>query len=217
MIPFPTITVPDDYPPLSALNDLLFCERRCYLHRVEGLWQENVHTVSGTREHRRTHQEQDRAEDGIRVVRGLWVVSHQLKVAGVCDVIEFHPSIDGTEMPFPIEYKHGRKRKWDNNEVQLCAQAMALEEMLHCDIPGGALYFVKTRRRQEVPFDEPLRYKTREAARRLHRILADGKTPPAMLHPKCKQCSLHDVCMPELLTRPRSYQHAISTLFQVTD
>lgn len=219
MLPLPTISAAagEEYPPLSALNDLLFCERRCYLHRVEGLWQENVHTVSGSREHRRTHLEQDRLEGRVRMVRGLWVVSHRLRVAGVCDVVEFHQADDGSEQPFLVEYKHGRKRKWDNNEVQLCAQAMALEEMLSCHIPAGALFFVKTRRRQEVAFNEPLRAKTTEAAKRLHTIVHQGATPPPVLHPKCKQCSLHDVCLPELLSQPTSYQRAAAQLFRVTD
>jgi CRISPR-associated exonuclease Cas4 len=205
-----TVQDSESYPPLSALNDLLFCERRCFLHRVEGIWQENVHTASANFDHRRVHKERDEDLAAGRTGRGLWVVSHRLRVVGVCDLVEFAGNV-----PFPVEYKRGKRKRWDNNEVQLCAQAMALEEMLGIEIPAGAIFFVKTKRRQPVPFDPALREQTEVAARRLHAVLARTNAPPPVLHPKCKQCSLHAICMPELLADDTAYRKAAEELFQV--
>lgn len=197
------------YPPLSALNDLLFCERRCFLHRVEGVWRENVHTAAASFDHRRVHQAKDADEAAARTARGLWVVSHRLRVVGVCDLVEFHG-----DTPYPVEYKRGKRRRWDNNEVQLCAQAMALEEMLGVAVPAGTIFFVKARRRQEVLFDPALRQRTEDAARRLHDLLKQTAAPPPRPHPKCRQCSLNAVCLPDLLADPAAYRRAAVNLFR---
>lgn len=203
------------YPPLSALNDLLFCERRCYLHRVEQVWVENHHTAAGTRDHRRVHATRDADEPHARTARGLWVASHRLRVVGVCDLVEFRPAPDGgPDVPYPVEYKRGKRRRWDNNEVQLCAQAMALEEALGVAVPAGAVYFVKTRRRQEVAFDAALRSRTEAAAARLHALLTLPTAPPPTPHPKCRQCSLERLCLPELVSNPAAYRRAAADLFR---
>lgn len=205
----------DAYPPLSALNDLLFCDRRFFLHRVEGVWVENRHTAAGTVDHRRVHQTKDANRAGGRTARGLWVVSHRLRVVGVCDLVEFRPGLDGgPDVPFPVEYKRGKRRPWDNNDVQLCAQAMALEEMLGVPVLAGAIYFVKTRRRQEIAFDADLRRRTADAAARLHALLATATPPPPRPHPKCKQCSLYAVCLPDLVADPAAYRRAAAALFR---
>src|SRR5579885_3141566 len=139
-----------DYPPLSALNDLLFCPRRCALHRSEGLWVENRHTVEGSHAHRVVHASPARAsgEGAYRSVRGLWLRSDRLRLVGVADLVEFRPQ------PYPVEYKRGKRRRWDNDEVQLCAQALCLEEMLGASVPAGAVFHVRSGRRHEVNFDD---------------------------------------------------------------
>src|SRR5437879_3764228 len=122
------MSIPDnseeDYLPLGALNDLLFCPRRCALHRTEQLWSDNAFTVEGTLAHHKVHAAPDEAEaDGpYRVARGLWLRSNRLRLVGVADLVEFRPQ------PYPVEYKRGRRRKWDNDDVQVCAQALCLEE-----------------------------------------------------------------------------------------
>jgi CRISPR-associated exonuclease Cas4 len=211
MTPLPVLPEPDgsDYPPLSALNDLLFCERRCFLHRVEGVWVENAHTAAANLDHRRVHAAKDNDPAPGRTARGLWVVSHRLGLVGVCDLVEFR-----RDTPYPVEYKRGRRRKWDNNEVQLCAQAVALEEMLGKPVPAGALYFVKTRRRQEVPFDDALRRRTEDAARQLHELLRQTAAPPPRPHPKCRQCSLRQLCLPDLISDGAAYRRAADALFR---
>jgi CRISPR-associated exonuclease Cas4 len=206
----------DAYPPLSALNDLLFCPRRCALHRLEGIWTDNVHTTAGSLDHRKVHRERDSAEAPVRTARGLPVISHRLRLVGVADLVEFHPTETGRpDQPYPVEYKRGRRRRWDNDEVQVCAQALCLEEMLGVAIPAGAIFHIRSKRRCEVAFDAGLRQATCQAAERLHLLLAAGVTPPPVLHPKCKQCSVQHLCLPDLLARPQTYHRAAAQLFTV--
>jgi CRISPR-associated exonuclease Cas4 len=214
----PTVSVAqadsDDYPPLSALNDLLFCPRRCYLHRVEGVWTDNVHTASGSLDHQRVHAPRDADESPFRSARGLRLVSHRLRLVGVADLVEFHPDpAGGPDVPFPVEYKRGRRRRWDNDEAQLCAQALCLEEMLDIPVPAGAIFHVKSRRRRDVRLDAALRRQTEEAAARLHQLLASGSTPPPVVHPKCRHCSVNALCLPDLVSAQARYQRAARDLF----
>ncbi len=202
----------DDFPPLSALNDLLFCPRRCALHRSEGLWVENRHTVEGSHAHRIVHANPARASDegAHRTVRGLWVRSRRLRLVGVADIVEFRPE------PYPIEYKRGKRRRWDNDDVQLCAQALCLEEMLGVAVAAGAVFHVRSGRRREVAFDAALRHTTEDAVVRLHALLASGATPPPVPHPKCKQCSLYALCLPDLVAARTAYDRAARALFTVS-
>lgn len=192
----------EGYLPLSALNDLLFCPRRCYLHRTEGVWTENAHTAEGSLSHRRVHRTGDSTEGPHRTARGLWLVSHRMRLVGVADSVEFHRQADGSEVAFPVEYKNGRRKRWDNDDVQLCAQAICLEEMTGWSIPAGAIFHRKTKRRRGVIFDDRLRSKTLETADRLPRMLAGPVAPPPVVHRKCGGCSLNETCMPVLLSRP---------------
>lgn len=154
----PSETPSDDYPPLSALNDFLFCPRRCALHRLEGLWRDNAHTAAGSLDHRRVHAARDNDEGPFRTARGLWLVSHRLRVVGVADLVEFRPNDAGRpDTPFPVEYKRGKRRRWDNDEVQLCRQAVCLEEMLGVAVPAGAVFHTLSKRRRDVVFDDALR------------------------------------------------------------
>jgi CRISPR-associated exonuclease Cas4 len=217
----------DDYEPIRALNDLLFCPRRCALHRLEGIWVENAHTQAGTFDHRRVHEKRDNEESPYRTARGLRIVSHRFRIVGVTDLVEFRPTTNditgeqpllfpgATEVPYPVEYKRGRRRKWDNDEVQLCAQAFCLEEMLRLPVPYGAIFHVKSRRRREVEFDPSLRRRTIDTIARLHELLATSVTPPPVLHPKCKQCSLYHLCLPELIASPKGYRRAAAELFSI--
>ena len=117
-------------------------------------------------------------------------------------------------MPYPVEYKRGRRRRWDNDDVQLCAQALCLEEMLGVAVPAGAIFHVKSKRRREIVFTPELRAKTEEAARRLHQLVASGVTPPPVLKARCRGCSLYDLCMPELLGRSIAVRKYQESLFQ---
>lgn len=139
---------------------------------------------------------------GIRRVAAPPVASKRLNVAGVADVVEFLPGPEGTERPFPIEYKRGKAKLHRADEVQLCAQALCLEEMTGLDVPAGAIFYAETKRRVIVPFDAELRSLTEETITALAVILATGKTPPPTTRrERCKACSLIELCRPDAMTR----------------
>jgi len=194
----------DTLLPLSALQHLLFCERQCALIHIEGLWAENRLTVEGRHLHGKAHEGGDETRDGIRVVRGLAVRSLRLGLVGKADVVEFRPPAlpETRPRPFPVEYKRGRPKRHEADRVQLCAQALCLEEMLRVDVPAGALFYGRTRRRLDVRFDVSLRRLTEESAMRLHVLITSGRTPRAVRAPKCDNCSLLHLCLPDAL-RPR--------------
>ncbi len=186
----------DDLLPLSGLQHLLFCERQCALIHVEGVWAENALTVEGDLFHRSVDLPGSTERAGLRIARWLVVRSLTLGLTGRCDVVEFPASGDGRGTPMPVEYKRGRRQRWRHDEVQLCAQGMALEEMLGLPVSSGALYYGKSRRRLAVAFDDALRTRTRVAAARFRELIDARLTPRAAPTPKCRSCSLRDSCQP---------------------
>ena len=200
---------------LSALNDFLYCPRRCALHRLEGVFEHTAATVEGTRQHERAHQPGEDNLPGVRIVRALPLFSDRLGLVGKADVVEFHAGQAGAEVPLPVEYKHGPRRQWDNDDVQLCAQALCLEEMLATAVPAGAVFHVASRHRRQVPFDAPLREKTMETVAGVRRMLRAGVVPPAEPRPQCEGCSLHVLCLPALEGRRPALSHSVERLFRV--
>lgn len=162
------------------------------------------------------HERADSAETsyrkGVKVARSVALRSLALGVSGIADVVEWHRQKDGLK-PFPVEYKRGKPKKHDADKVQLCAQAMCLEEMLSCTIPSGALFYGQTMHRLDVVFDEALRSKTVAAANGVHELFASGVTPPPEFGPKCRQCSLIDTCMPNVIDRSRSAGRYVTKLY----
>lgn len=189
----------DDLLPISALQHYLYCPRQCALIHVEQAWVENVFTAEGRLLHERVDRPQSEARGGVRVAYGLLLRSMRLGLTGKADVVEFHASEGqgGRKVPFPVEYKRGRPKQKDWDRIQLCAQAMCLEEMLATDVPEGALFYGKTRRREQVAFDERLRGLTAETARALHELVASGVTPPPVADERCAACSLAGRCLPK--------------------
>ncbi len=189
----------DELLPISALQHLLFCERQCALIHIEQVWVENRLTVEGKNLHDRVHEQSTENRPGIRIARGLRLRSLQLGLVGMADVVEFHIARESQcpPQPYPVEYKRGKPKAGHCDDVQLCAQALCLEEMLGVRIPEGALFYGTNRRRQEVVFDESIRELTARTARRLHELISMGVTPAAEYGPKCGQCSLLELCMPE--------------------
>ena len=190
----------DDYLPLSGLQHLLFCERQCALIHVEQVWAENALTTQGGLLHQRVDLPALEQRPGVRIERAVPLRSDRLRLIGKADVVEFHAVPDrlGHWQPFPVEYKRGRRRRWLHDEVQVCAQAMCLEEMLGIPVPQGALFYAASKRRREVVLDDALRAETVVAAARYHDLVARRNTPPAVLLAKCAHCSLHEICLPEL-------------------
>jgi CRISPR-associated exonuclease Cas4 len=199
----------DDLLPLSALQHLLFCERQCALIHVERLWIENRFTAEGRIMHERVHTAARESRGNIRTEFGVPLRSLALGVVGQADVVEFHKIETGHErthgwLPFPVEYKRGRAKKENWDRVQLCAQSICLEEMLGVEIPGGALFYGKMRRRREVDFDEVLRSETAHAASRLHSLVASGRTPDPVYAARCERCSFVGLCLPKSMGRQKS-------------
>lgn len=187
----------DDLLPLSALQHLRFCERQCALIHVEGLWAENVLTVEGSHLHKKVDAGPEESRGDVRITRGVPLRSLRLGLIGKADAVELHRLDGGAWRPFPVEYKRGRPKRDRSDEVQLCAQALCLEEMQETPVPAGALFYGQTRRRMEVAFDAELRAETEAAAARLHELIRGGVTPRARREPKCESCSLLHLCLPD--------------------
>ncbi|MDD5307785.1 MAG: CRISPR-associated protein Cas4 [Deltaproteobacteria bacterium] len=202
----------DDLLPLSGLQHVIYCERRFALVHVECLWAESNATVDGRHIHERAHEVSSESRGDVTIARGLWLRSLRLGLSGKADVVELHRIDDSSEginllgvsgrwSVFPVEYKRGVLRHEQAYAVQLCAQAMALEEMMGTVIPAGAVYYGKSHRREDVPFSDDLRASTEEAARRIHEIARSGSTPPPVPGPKCGPCSMKDLCLPDSTDR----------------
>lgn len=181
-----------DYIMLSALQHYMFCSRQCALIHVEQLWLENRYTAEGQVLHERVDSHEKTKIGGVRIVRTLPIRSSRLGLSGQADVVEFHA--DGTILP--VEYKRGRPKKDQCDEVQLCAQALCLEEMLSVQISEGAIFYGQKRRRKTVVFDLSLRELTLSTARKVHELIERRKTPTANYSKKCDQCSMLHLCMP---------------------
>ena len=202
----------DDLLPVSALQHLLFCERQCALIHIEQAWSENLFTAQGRILHEKVHSETAERRKDIRVEYGMPLRSLRIGLAGKADVIEFHRRQDGSWQPFPVEYKRGRKKPDNRDNVQLCAQALCLEEMLRVSIPCGAIYYGKERHRTDVEFDEALRKETEETAARLRRLIDSGRTPPPVYEEKCDTCSLMGICLPKTLEKGKSVSRYFSMM-----
>ena len=210
LYPHGVIDFSEDLLPLSGLQHFAFCRRQWALIHLEQQWQENLRTVEGGLLHRRAHDEaaRERRSDTL-ILRGLQVVSHQLGLSGQCDVVEFHATPKGVPLqgdeglwqPYPVEYKRGKPKSHQADELQLCAQAMCLEEMLCCSIPEGALFYGEPRRRTVVLFTPELRETVRRDSDEMHQLYHRGHTPKAKPSKSCSACSLKELCLPQLVRR----------------
>lgn len=210
-----------DLLPISALQHLIFCERQCALIHMESIWNENRLTAEGRIMHERVHEAAAESRGDVRIVRGLRLRSLRLGLIGIADVVELQRAGGNEGIPmmaltgrwkvFPVEYKRGKPKADACDEVQLCAQAMCLEEMLGCTIPAGALFYGTTRRRKDVVLDASLREVTTGTAQRLHELIDSGITPPAIHEKKCQNCSLFSTCMPEVTNGSKSVRNYLQS------
>ncbi len=214
-----------DSLPLSALNDFLYCPRRAALKFIEGLRGTNEHTLLGDLAHAHVDTPGYEQRAGWELLRALPLFSDRLTLTGKADLVEvrvanFESRISNSKFEIPrriaearpVEYKKGPKRRFNNDEVQLCAQALCLEEMFGLSIADGEIYHAASSRRTEVAFDAVLRERTLSAISNLRSLLAESRIPPAELKPQCEGCSLHEICLPEAaglrgvaLFTPRTY------------
>ena len=199
-----------DFLMLSGLQHFLFCRRQWALIHIENLWVENIRTVDGTLMHERAHDAAFTEKRGNTIIsRRMHIHSYPLGISGQCDVVEFHRSKDGISLhgwdglwlPYPVEYKHGEPKENNCDAAQLCAQAMCLEEMLCCEIPQGALFYGKTKRRTVVAFSEALRTEVKAALKEMHALYRRGHTPQVKPTKSCNACSLKERCLPALMRK----------------
>ena len=198
----------DQLLPLSGLQHICFCVRQCALIHVEQVWLENRYTAEGRVMHDRVDTGKSESRRDVRTAFSVSLRSLHLGVVGKADVVEFHREklLTGETIwrPFPVEYKRGRPKKDNCDKIQLCAQALCLEEMLGHDIKSGALFYGKTRRRQDVAFEEKLREETGQMAVNFHVLMGSKTTPKPEFNKRCHNCSFLSSCLPEKLDGKKS-------------
>ena len=227
--------------PLSLLNDFLYCPRRAALKIVEGWREGNVHTERGDIVHEHADLPGYEVVKGVMLWRALPVFSERLGLNGKCDIVEAEfevaqasspagsPGVPpgGGKMPpalagrrpalrslRPVEFKVGKRRQWVNDDAQLCAQALCLEEMFNLSIPRGAVFHADSKRRREVEFTPQLRQLTENAVMEVHALLENSKVPLAAFKPACRECSLYAICLPQVTSQPARLAKATAALFE---
>lgn len=198
----------EDWLQLSGLQHFAFCRRQWALIHIESQWAENFRTIDGSIMHEKAHDPGFRESRGnLLIIRGLAIHSAMLGTSGQCDVVEFHrdpggislENREGLWLPYPVEYKRGKAKDEAADALQLCGQAICLEEMLCCTIPEGALYYGESRRRLTVPFTQELRRQVQECLAEMHDLYKKRYTPKVKPSKSCNACSLKDLCLPKLL------------------
>jgi len=198
----------EQFLPLSSVSEYVHCPRRCGLKILEQAWGNNVFTAEGDIFHEKAHSGANESRGDLKILRSLRLRSLRLGVTGIADVVELHrctpseggvqvPCIDGTWLPFPVEYKRGASKDIRCYEVQLCAQALCLEEMLAAHIPDGALFLGEKQHRTSVVFDDVLRSETESVCLAVQKLFAAGVTPAADFNKRCSSCSLFEACLPQ--------------------
>jgi CRISPR-associated exonuclease Cas4 len=196
--------------PLSAINHFLYCSRRAALIHIEGIFEDNHHTLQGTLAHEHVDLSGYEIAKGVKLLRALPVWSERLGLSGKCDIVEQHP--DGALVP--VEYKKSKRRHFDNDDAQLCAQALCLEEMFHSRVERGAIFHAASKRRREVAFTAELRDFTAKSIAALHALIESGVVPIAVLKPQCEECSLFEICLPQITSLPSRVNRAATELLR---
>jgi len=202
----------DDYLMLSGIQHFAFCKRQWALIHIEQQWAENVRTLEGAYLHEKVDQPFIKEKRGLkRFIRGLPIKSHLLKFTGICDLVEFIEvedergvsvhGLEGKFVAYPVEYKRGKPKKDHSDLLQLTAQAMCLEEMLLCSVDRGALYYGETKHRVEEEITVALKSEVSQMAAEMWTYYQRQHTPKAKVGNHCKQCSLKDICLPQMLTK----------------
>lgn len=203
--------------PLSWLSQYGYCKRRCSLLALEQIWQENEYTAAGRMQHKRVHTARTQQRGDVIHIFEMPVFSRRLGVSGLCDCVEAHPSPSGASIPygegaytfFPVEYKHGVVRDEEEYHLQLCGQAICLEERFGVQIPAGAIFFIDAHRRDEVLFSQELREQTWQTAKEIADMVESAKLIPAVYGAKCRKCSLREACQPKIKKSARSYSDGL--------
>jgi CRISPR-associated exonuclease Cas4 len=218
----------DELLPISALQHLAFCRRQWALIHLEGQWSDNRLTAEGILAHEKAHDEDTETRGDLRIARGLRLRSLRLGLVGQADVVEFHKTdnpgqgislddLPGFWQPVIIEYKHGKPKIGHEDEVQLCAQAMCLEEMLGVTLSSGSFFYGQPRRRSDVSLSEELRKETEALIALLHELTLSAKTPASEYTPKCHNCSLMNICLPKVTRGSKSVSSYILRMTKASE
>jgi len=192
----------EEFIQLSSLQHFIFCQRQCALIHIEQMWVENIFTAEGRVMHTNVHKGNIKNIKNSRIETGVMLHSFGVGLVGKADVVEFYKRVgESYWIPFPVEYKRGKPKQNNCDKVQLCAQALCLEEMLKIKVERGALFYGRTRRRLDVVFDNVLRNETKEIIRQVRIFIEKGKTPAPVYTSKCKTCSFYEECLPKLISR----------------
>jgi len=202
----------DQFIQLSALQHYVFCPRQCALIHVDDVWNDNVFTVRGNILHEKVDTDTYETRGTLKTVRALKIHSFRLGLAGKCDVVEFRETKEGIEI-LPVEFKAGQPKQNISDEVQLCAQALCLEEMLNTRVMRGAFFYGKIRRRVQMELGDELRRRTEEIIAAVHDVVERKFIPQAKYEPKCRSCSLEDVCQPKAMNE-RKLLNYLKELYQ---
>jgi len=202
----------DDQEPImiSALNHYLYCPRRCALVHIEQIWSENLYTMRGNDVHENVHDESSHEISGIEYERALPIWSRRLNLTGKADLVEFHEGI-----PYPVEYKSGRHKEFENDFTQLCAQALCLEEMFGVPVDKGALYWHGSRERRDIIFTDAIRRQVEEVALKVIEMLEKRIIPPPVNDKRCEGCSLRNVCLPSVVADKGRSRRAARELYVI--
>lgn len=203
----------EDFIPISALQHYVYCPRQCALIHEEQSFADNLHTARGNAVHRRVDLEGYEVRAGVRIERALPLVSERLGLIGRADVVEFAAD----ETAYPVEYKHGRLGQKLHDEIQLAAQAVCLEEMTGRTVLTGAIYHASSRQRREVPIIAELRDLVVEITSAIRTMMETGRMPPAANDARCPNCSLIELCQPEMLAKRTKLRALHVSLFTVKD
>lgn len=193
-----------DYIPIAALNHYAYCPHRCWRMFVAGEFLDNAYTIEGTSLHERVHTVGDGNRAETWQIRAIWLKSDNYSLIGKADLIESH---EGEFIP--VEYKRGSKGEWDNDELQVCAQALCLEEMTGKSVDTGYIYYASSHQRQLVVIDRTLRKQAIATLELVQNLFRTGEIPPAVYSPRCKGCSLHDRCLPKLAEKVKRYREEV--------
>lgn len=209
--------------PLSYISQYNFCKRRAGLLLLECQWNENEYTAKGRVEHQNVHTGKEITRGKCKYITDLTVKSDKMGLLGKCDMMEAYEDNNGDRIPFlenkkyrlfPIEYKHGKLRNEEEYELQLCAQAMCLEEQYKCHIDRGAIYYVSSNRRKDVSLDSEKRERVEETVKQLHKLLISESVPQAEYSSKCIKCSMYNICMPQIVNSAKLYMDKIYKDFE---
>ena len=196
---------------LSALEHYAYCPRQCALIHVEQVWSENLYTMRGRDVHEHVDEVSSHELTGVRFERALPIWCRRLNLVGKADLVELHEGI-----PYPVEYKSGRHRRGNPETIQLCAQALCLEEMFGVPVEKGALYWHASRERREVVFTAAMRQQVENQAGAVGDMLEKRLVPPPVHDKRCEHCSLRESCLPAVVAERERSRRAGRDLFEVT-